>query len=206
MPLLLLFVTFLFLTTEVWQVAATLDRPFLAVTMGMFALVGIVFVVARIPREVKGISSDLADVPVVAALTPAAALVRGPVPSPPLSRRQWVNLGLVVLFSQGVQILLVSVMIGVLLTVTPATAALWAGVPVNVLADWVWWGRPVALTTELLQVAGFLTAFSGFYFTVYVLTDTTYRHEFLDDVLGKVREALAVRAVYLDAVRPPPGG
>ena len=122
------------------------------------------------------------------------------------------NLGLVVLFSQGVQIVLVSLMIGVffivfgLLTVTPATAALWSGVSVNVLADWQWWGRPVALTTELLQVAGFLTAFSGFYFTVYVLTDVTYRREFLDDVLGEVREALAVRAVYLAAVRPPAGG
>ncbi len=211
MPLLLLFVTFLFLTAEVWQAAATLDGPFLAVTMGMFALVGIVFVVARMPREVAGISSDLADVPEVVYRTPAAALVTGEVPSPPLSRRQWMNLGLVVLFSQGVQILLVSLMIGVffivfgLLTVTPETAALWSGVPVHVVADWEWWGRPVALTAELLQVAGFLTAFSGFYFTVYVLTDMTYRREFLDDVLAEVREALAVRAVYLAAVHPPGG-
>jgi len=216
MPLLLLFVTFLFLTAEVWQVAANLDGPFLAVTMGMFAMVGIVFMVARIPREVAGISSGLADGPDLVALTPAAELDRGPMSdglgsSPPLSRGQWVNLGLVVLFSQGVQILLVSLMIGVffvgfgLLAVTPETGASWSGGQLHVLADWLWWGRPVALTTELLQVAGFLTAFSGFYFTVYVLTDTTYRHEFLDDVLGEVREALAVRAVYLAAVRPPGG-
>jgi hypothetical protein len=212
MPLLLLFVTFLFLTTEVWEVAATLDGPFLAVTMGLFALVGIVFVVARIPREVSGISAGLTDIADLVAETPAADLRPGPVPSPELSRRQWVNLGLVVLFSQGVQILLVSLMIGVffvvfgLLTVTPDTAAAWSGGPVHLLADWLWWGRPVALTTELLQVAGFLTAFSGFYFTVYVLTDTTYRHEFLDDVLSEVREALAVRAVYLAALAVPPSG
>ncbi len=208
MPLLLLFVTFLFLTTEVWEVAATLDGPFLAVTMGLFALVGIVFMVARIPREVAGITSDLADGPDLVAGTPAADLHRRVVSSPPLSRRQWLNLGLVVLFSQGVQILLVSLMIGAffvvfgLLTVTPETGAAWSGGEVHVVADWLWWGRPVALTAELLQVAGFLTAFSGFYFTVYVLTDTTYRHEFLDDVLSEVREALAVRAVYLAAVRP----
>jgi len=213
MPLLLLFVTFLFLTTEVWQVAVTLDGPFLAVTMGLFALAGIVFVVARLPREVTGIASDLTDVAEVVCRTPAAALVAGEVPSPPLTRRQWLNLGLVVLFSQGVQIVLVSLMIGVffvafgLLTVTPATGALWAGAPVHILADWQWWGRPVAVTTELLRVTGFLTAFSGFYFTVYVLTDSTYRHEFLDDVLAEVREALAVRAVYLAAVHPSsPGG
>ena len=51
---------------------------------------------------------------------------------------------------------------------------------------------------------GFLTAFSGFYFTVYVLTDATYRQEFLDEVLGEMRQAFAVRAVYLAA--PAPGG
>jgi len=214
MPLLLLFVTFLFLTNEVWQVAANLDGPFLAVTMAMFALVGIVFMVARIPREVAGISSGLADGPDLLASTPADELAPGrspgePVTSPPLSRRQWLNLGLVVLFSQGVQILLVSLMIGMffvgfgLLAVTPETGASWSGGQLHVLTDWLWWGRPVALTVELLQVAGFLTAFSGFYFTVYVLTDETYRHEFLDDVLGEVREALAVRAAYLAALHPP---
>ena len=57
-------------------------------------------------------------------------------------------------------------------------------------SHWAWWVN--------VLVAGGLT--------VYVLTDTTYRHELLDDVLGEVREALAVRAVYLAAVRPPDGG
>lgn len=56
LPLLLLFVTFLFLTAEVWQVAASLDGPFLAVTMGLFVVVGIVFVVARIPLEVGALA------------------------------------------------------------------------------------------------------------------------------------------------------
>jgi hypothetical protein len=86
-----------------------------------------------------------------------------------------------------------------LLTVTPATAASWVGGDVNLLLDGELWGRPVALTAELLQVAGFLTAFSGFYFTVYVLTDATYRREFLDEVLVELRQAFAVRAVYLAA-------
>ena len=63
----------------------------------------------------------------------------------------------------------------------------------------------MVLTAELLQVAGFLTAFSGFYFTVYVLTDATYRKEFLDEVLVELRQAFAVRAVYL-AARAGSGG
>jgi len=220
LPMLLLFVTFLFLTAEVWEVAAALDGPFLWVTVGMFVLVGVVFVVARIPREVAelGRFESWAVVEGMVAGTPAdrlevgAGRPAGEAAGPGLSRRQWGNVGLVVLFSQGVQIAFVSLMIGAffvgfgLLTVPPETAARWVGGPVTELARWELWGRPVALTTELLQVAGFLTAFSGFYFTVYMLTDATYRREFLDEVLGEVRQALAVRAVYLVALGDAPPG
>ena len=216
LPLLLLFVVFLFLTAEVWQVAASLDGPFLAVTTGLFVVVGVVFVVARIPLEVGALArfESWSDVAVLVGDTPASAL-RPPADSDPartprLGRRQWGNVGLVVLFTQGLQIVFVSLMIGVffvgfgLLTVTPETTAAWVGEPATLLLDGRLWGRPVAVTTELLQVAGFLTAFSGFYFTVYVLTDATYRKEFLDEVLVELRQAFAVRAVYL-ASRPASG-
>lgn len=215
LPLLLLFVTFLFLTTEVWQVAASLDGPFLAATMGLFVLVGLVFVVARIPLEVGTLArfDSWSDVAALVGRTPASALElpagATPAGTPPLGRRQWGNVGLVVLFTQGLQIVFVSLMIGMffvgfgLLTVTPATTATWVGTDAHVLLDGELWGRSVAVTHELLQVAGFLTAFSGFYFTVYVLTDATYRKEFLDEVLVELRQAFAVRAVYL-ASRPTP--
>ena len=211
LPLLLLFVTFLFLTAEVWQAAASLDGPFLAVTMALFVLVGVVFVVARIPLEVGTLArfESWADVAALVDGTPAAALrppaAATPAGTPRLGRRQWGNVGLVVLFTQGLQIAVVSVMIGVffvgfgLLTVTPMTAASWLGREAHLLVQGELWGRQVALSRELLQVAGFLTAFSGFYFTVYVLTDATYRREFLDEVLSELRQAFAVRAVYLAA-------
>ena len=57
----------------------------------------------------------------------------------------------------------------------------------------------MVLTRELLHVSAFLAAFSGLYFTVVLLTDATYREEFLEEVLADVREAFAVRAVYLAA-------
>ena len=41
-----------------------------------------------------------------------------------------------------------------------------------------------------------LAGFTGLYFTVYVVTDDTYRREFRDDVIAELREALAVRAAY----------
>ena len=57
------------------------------------------------------------------------------------------------------------------------------------------------LTEELLKVAIFLAAFSGLYFIVVLLTDATYREEFLEEVVGEVREAFAVRAAYLEYLR-----
>ena len=59
-------------------------------------------------------------------------------------------------------------------------------------------GRDVQLTQELLRVAGFLAAFSGLYFAVTAVTDSAYREEFFEEVVGEVREAFAVRAVYLE--------
>ena len=43
----------------------------------------------------------------------------------------------------------------------------------------------------------FLTPFSGFCFTVHVLTDATYRKKSLDEVLVELRQAFAGRAVHL---------
>ena len=211
LPLLLLFVTFLFLTAEVWQMAASLDGPFLAVTMALFVALGIVFVVARIPQEVGTLArfESWTEVDALVVGTPATALAphttASPLNTPALGRRQWGNVGLVVLFTQGVQIAFVSVMIGAffvgfgLLTITPDTAATWVAGDIHLLLEAELWGRPVTVTAELLQVAGFLTAFSGFYFTVYVLTDATYRKEFLDEVLAELRQTFAVRAAYLAA-------
>ena len=197
--------------------AVSLDGARLALTMILFVVVGIVFVVARIPKEV-GILARFQSWSDVASLvdgTPASALRppadASPSGTPRLGRRQWGNVGLVVLFTQGLQILFVSAMIGAffigfgLLTVTAETTTLWSGVAPDLLVEWDLWDRPVVLTAELLKVAGFLTAFSGFYFTVYVLTDATYRKEFLDEVLLELRQAFAVRAVYL-ASRQDRGG
>ena len=49
-------------------------------------------------------------------------------------------------------------------------------------------------------MAVFLAGFSGFYFTVYLVTDATYRQEFFEDVVGELREAFAVRVVYLERI------
>jgi len=55
----------------------------------------------------------------------------------------------------------------------------------------------IVLTELHLVVAGIVAAFSGLQFAVSLVTDRAYRDEFVADSNAEVREALAVRAVYL---------
>jgi len=55
------------------------------------------------------------------------------------------------------------------------------------------------LSVELLQVSVFLAAFSGLYFTVYAVTDETYRDQFFTEIKAELEKAVGVRAVYLAA-------
>ena len=53
----------------------------------------------------------------------------------------------------------------------------------------------------------FLAAFSGLYFTVYAVTDTSYREQFFTEITDELELAVGVRAAYLALQRPPaPGG
>jgi hypothetical protein len=117
-----------------------------------------------------------------------------------LSKRQWGNVALVFLFSQGLQVLLVSAMVFVflfvfgVLVVTEPVARGFVDAQPNVLASFELWGRDLVITEELLRVTGFLTVFAGLYFSVTAVTDESYRREFIGEILGR---SLAVRAVYL---------
>ena len=69
------------------------------------------------------------------------------------------------------------------------------------LASWTSFGHEFVVSRALLHVTGFLGVVSGFYFTICVITDGTYRSEFLTEIAGEVRQSLAVRTVYLALVR-----
>lgn len=212
LPLLLLFITFSFLAAEVWEMAGTLPLVLYPVLVVVFLLAGAGFLLSRLPADIGSIGRfDSWDA--VARLveqSPAAGFPLPTVGAPPeaeLSRRQWVNLALVSLFTQGVQITLVALTMGVFLvlfgflTLSEQTMANWthidlAQLDVLVRVSLGAGQRDLVLTRQLLQVSGFLAAFTGFYFTVYLVTDATYRREFRDDVVAELREALAVRAVY----------
>jgi hypothetical protein len=211
LPLLLLFVTFLFLQNEVWQTTADLFGPWYPILLGSLGLLAVLFLATRLPREVGRLArftsaEEIAGLVRGTPIEPALAAAPATIEEPRMSRRQRGNVFLVALFSQGLQIVLVSVLIGIvmvafgMITVSPELASSWTGEPVHEVASFELFGRNLVLTQEMLRVAGFLAAFSAMYVTVSAVNDEAYRAEFYDELAAELRQAFAVRAVYLATV------
>ncbi|MCQ3812142.1 MAG: hypothetical protein KTV68_16490, partial [Acidimicrobiia bacterium] len=216
LPLLLLFSAFLFLNAEVWQVAHDFSWPYYAIVLGVIGIVSLGSVAARIPSELVGLARfenwdqacDLVNgcnSPLAPAKPPTGVAVSQ---IPPLGRIDRVNLGLLMFVAQAVRVVLVGLVIGVfyvafgLLTVREATIVSWvASDAVDPLARFGFLGHDLALTWELLGVAGFIAVLSALQFAVSTVTDSTYREHFYDDMAHEAREVLATRALYLAEIR-----
>lgn len=184
LPMLLLFVTFLFINTEVWMVASRLDGGVLWGAVMFFATMATGFLVVRLVEEVDRLDDEIGrdelgdDADVVGL--------------------QRTNLVLVLLINQAIQVLLLALAVFAFFIVFGMVA-----MDREVLEAWItpdkltypWGIRLVSL--ELVQVSVFLAAFSGLYFAVYAITDETYRREFFTEVLGELEHALQVRVRYL---------
>jgi hypothetical protein len=183
-PLLLLFALVLFMTTEMWQVASTVTSGVLAVTAAMLVGFGTLFLIAELPAEVR-------------------ALEREHSPTAPLSGRQRVNVGLLMFTSHALQVLVVSVAMGgffVLfgaIAIRPEVLTIWIGAPGNELLAFDFLGERAVITEELLRVSGAIAAFSGLYYAIAVLTDATYRAQFLDRLTADLRDTFQARMRYL---------
>jgi hypothetical protein len=181
LPMLLLFVTFLFINTEVWMVASALDGGILWGAVLLFGAVAVGFLVVRLTEEVDRLDDEIGreelgdDADVVGL--------------------QRTNLVLVLLITQAFQVLLLALAVFAFFIVfgavamKPSVLEAWIGEPLTFV-----WGT---VSVELLQVSTFLAAFSGLYFAVYAVTDETYRREFFTEVLGELEQALRVRVRYL---------
>ncbi len=201
----------LFINTEMWQVADGFDSLTLGVVVTMFVGTGAVFLVTRLPRELDELATFGSDEEIESfvAGTPAEELAPAfddlPVETIPLTRRQRLNVALVALFSQGLQITLVTILVGSffvvfgVLTITPDVIETWIGHPGDELLSFDVFGHGFHVTAELLKLSGFLASFSGLYFTVVLVTDETYRSEFRKEILDELRQTFAVRLVYLRA-------
>lgn len=213
MPVLLLFSAFIFLNGEVWQVANDFTLPFYGVTAAILILVGGSFVILSVRRLTVDLARFTAwsDIRPHCADTPVEAAVPGddePAPDhPDLSRRERLNVNLLLFVAQSIQIALVSLIVCVfylvfgLFAVREKTILQWTTVSeLTEPADWVvrysLLGDQVVVSRQLLLVAGFIGLVSGLQFAVSVLTDAGYRSELAQDMTEEIRAALAVRAVY----------
>jgi hypothetical protein len=204
LPLLLLFVTFLFINTEVWQVATSLDGGVLWAAVLLFAGVAVGFLLVRLPEELDRVDDEIGGERLVAACkgTPLEAEVAryAEVDVAEVAQVRGYakgNLVFVLLVSQTVQVLLLALSVYVFFVIFGSVAikepvmTSWLGVEPR----WVFDGWNV-LSFELLQVSTFLAAFSGLYFTVYAVSDENYRKQFFDSLVTELERAVAVRAVY----------
>jgi len=184
-PLLAIFVLLSFPTQEIWGIFSRPAGGVFATMMGLLALLALAFLVVRLPREARRLEDEAGG------------------DSPPLRRSQLVNVELVMLVSQGTQVLLVSLMIGVFLTVFGVLAVDeglrldWIATEGDELLDFELFGERLELTTELLRVAAGLAAFSGLYFAIAMFTDGAYRKEFLDELTDEMRGSFRERTEYL---------
>ena len=212
LPLLLLFITFLFINAEVWQVSAALDGGVLWVTVMLFAGVAVGFLLTRLPEELDSVddevdSQELLDACRGTPLEAAAEAIAGRVErvgavDAEVTGLQKVNLVLVLLVSQAVQVLLLAVAVFAFFIVfgvvamDPGVVASWTGGSLHpvVSSMGAWDGD--RLSRELVQVSVFLAAFSGLYFTVYAVTDDLYRKQFFTSVIRELERAVSARVAY----------
>lgn len=216
LPLLLLFMTFLFINTEVWQVSAALSWSRLLLVIALFSLVGVAFLLYRLPEEVRAVQARVNDDGLVEACrgTPlesqARAVAAAGAPRGELSRTQRANLLLVLLVMQVIQVFLLGVAVFgffVLfgsLAIHPSVVDSWIGHPPTALTvPLTGGGWRLGVGTEATRVALFLAAFASLYFTVYAVTDTTYRTQFLGELSRGLTQAIGVRSVYRALLRQP---
>jgi hypothetical protein len=206
LPMLLLFITFLFLNTEVWQVADALSPGVLGGSVLFFGLAAVFFLVSRLGEELDDVD-DLDDVEAV-----VAACAGTPVEDDALSLAdrgealavdsqvvglEKANLVLALVIAQAVQVLLLACAVSLFFVVFGSVA-----IDDTVITSWIG-SEPTYLvghlvSVQLLKVAIFLGSFSGLYFTVYAITDATYRQQFFTEILRELERAVGVRAVYRD--------
>lgn len=190
-PLLMIFALLAFLSDEMWQVFAFVSDGDLIAIGVLFVGLGVAFLIARLPREVRALEAEVGS------------------DAHPLRTPQRRNVGLILFTSQALQVLMVSLMVAAFFTVFGAIAInaevreAWIGSAGDTVLSIHLFGEDFDITSQLLKVASGMAAFTGLYFAIAMLTDSTYREEFLEEVTAELRSVFAVRERYLELLAPP---
>ncbi len=203
LPMLLLFVTFLFINADLWQVAARLQGGVLWTAILFFIAAALGFLVPRLAQEMDQVGAMDGDTLCAATEgTPLEESARRMCEDDvdlsvgaDVTGLQKVNLVTVLVVAQAVQVVLLSLAVFVFFIVFGLVA-----IKETVIHDWVgevtYPSGPEIVSLQLIRVATFLAGFSGFYFTVIAITDELYRKEFFSVILAELQRAVGARVVY----------
>ena len=213
LPLLLVFVAFLFINAEAWEMTSSLPFGRLWLAVMLLVGLGVVFLLVRLPEEVDEVD-DAVDAEFLTRTTrgtpmegPCRDLLAQSEADPdavnPASYAQvtgyerW-NLILALLVIQVVQVLVLVAAVFVFFLIFGSLIMLesvqlsWTGL--DTISSFPYLD---SVSTQLVKVSLFLASFSGLYFMVSAVTDDTYRGQFFASVMDQLERAVGVRAVYL---------
>lgn len=212
LPLLLIVMIVLFINTEMWQVAGSLDGPLLWASSGLLLVLGVLVTIERTHEQIGTLHADapLDMVRESCQGTPVAhaALSLGQVGEARLERPQRRNMLVAALATQMIQAALIGLLVwlffiafGIVAIPAPVQQA-WMG---DLGSPDVFWtiGQDHVLSRALVRVSTFLGAFAAFYTTIYASSDPVYRASFSDDVGASLQQAVDVRRVYLTVKEDP---
>jgi hypothetical protein len=212
LPVLVILVVFLLFGTEIWQVAHATNAGELTLVLGFLLLMASVFAVAAFRHELSQLERGLDRHTILqsAAGTPVAPLL--PEASPAMAgveRLSWLhrsNLTLLVVVPQMLQVVAVALIVTAFLVIFAVLAipgdvqAGWIGTAPRVVVEYSLLNEPRIVSVELLFVSAVLGGIVGLYFSGLAISDPTYRSAQFDRDVDGVRELLAARAIYLDAI------
>jgi hypothetical protein len=210
LPMLLIFVTFLFINTEVWQVTSAMKGGVIWGAVLFFGLAAAGFLVVRLDEELDQFDDDISVETFldVTADTPLAPTARRLVDEgtdlqaeAEVTGLQKANLVLVLLVAQAVQVLLLAVAVFCFFVLFGVVA-----IEDSVITGWLGEGYPTypwgpLVSQELARVSIFLAAFSGLYFTVYAVTDNNYRQQFFAKIMRELARVVGARTCYRELRR-----
>jgi hypothetical protein len=188
LPLLLVFSLVLFMTADMWQVFAGMPVAFIVFSMIAFTLLSTLFLLIRLPHEVDAIERDAGS-------------------GPPLRPIQRFNVSISLVIRQWMQVLVVSAGVGLffvafgMLSISAHIYQQW-GISTGAWSyDVTWLNHTMVVSASLMKVAVGIANFTGLYYSIALLTDSTYRTDFLDNVSAELRDLFTARAEYLELRR-----
>ena len=217
LPVVLVLTVFMFINAEIWQVALLANWTAVALACAALAVIGTIFVAMS--------ADDIVESTQAATLEASGSvdeyLVGTPLEGwPPSTERLELDLGaranlrLVVVFSVGVQVVLVAALIGLtyvgfgLLLIPFDLLELWAGADgtdgagtaYTVLAEWQAVGLDLTLTVEHLAVSALVAMMAGLSVAASAITDDTYARAFTVRLRQELGQNLVVARTYRTAV------